>query len=42
MNNYQHEISIFFSIDDKYAPYLSVALLSLVVNAKAENFYLLS
>ncbi|MCI1953424.1 MAG: glycosyltransferase family 8 protein [Ligilactobacillus acidipiscis] len=39
MNNTQPEIPLFFSIDDKYAPYLSVALLSLVANASTENFY---
>ncbi|GBG95263.1 lipopolysaccharide biosynthesis glycosyltransferase [Ligilactobacillus salitolerans] len=35
----QREVPIFFSIDDKYAPYLSVALLSLIDNSSPENLY---
>jgi UDP-glucose:(galactosyl)LPS alpha-1,2-glucosyltransferase len=34
-----NEIPIFFSINDKFAPYLSVALLSLIDHASAENNY---
>ncbi|MDO5151123.1 MAG: glycosyltransferase family 8 protein [Oscillospiraceae bacterium] len=32
-------IPVFFSIDDKYAPYLSVALCSLIQNASEKNTY---
>lgn len=39
MNNEQLQIPIFFCIDDKYAPYLSVALISLLANISPANHY---
>ena len=40
MNNLtKNEIPIFFSINDQYAPYLSVAILSIVDHASFENHY---
>lgn len=35
----KNEIPIFFSINDQYAPYLSVAILSIVDHASADNHY---
>lgn len=35
----KHEIPIFFSINDQYAPFLSVAIMSIVDHASANNHY---
>lgn len=37
--NMNHEIPIFFSIDDSYAPYLAVALRSAVANSSPDRAY---
>jgi len=39
MTEFKQEIPIFFSIDDSYAPYLHVALISMIENASKENKY---
>ncbi|UQS83113.1 glycosyltransferase family 8 protein [Bombilactobacillus thymidiniphilus] len=39
MNNSNHEIPVFFSVDDHYAPYLAVALNSLVQNSNPDRYY---
>ena len=36
------EIPIFFTVDDKYAPFLGVAMQSLVDNASDENMYIIN
>ena len=41
MNNLK-EIPIFFTVDDKYAPFLAVAMQSLVDNASDENMYIIN
>ena len=41
MNNLK-EIPIFFTVDDKYAPFLGVAMQSLVDNASDENMYIIN
>ncbi|MGN0453414.1 MAG: glycosyltransferase family 8 protein [Ruminococcus sp.] len=38
-SNFKKEIPVFFSIDDFYAPYLSVALNSAIKNSSKENNY---
>ena len=37
--NIEQEIPIFFSCDDNYVPYLTVAIHSLIENSNKENMY---
>lgn len=39
MQNYKRIIPIVFSVDDNYAPFLGVALKSILDNAKSNNYY---
>ena len=41
MEKYKEIIPIFFAVDDKYIPFLSVTLQSLVDNTTKDNFYLI-
>ena len=34
-------IPIFFTVDDKYVPFLAVALQSLIENSSEKNYYLI-
>ena len=39
MNTYRQTIPVFFAVDDNYAPYLGVALRSMLANANPACFY---
>ncbi|UQS81522.1 glycosyltransferase family 8 protein [Bombilactobacillus folatiphilus] len=39
MTNFNHEVPIFFSVDDHYSPYLAVAINSLIQNSDPKRHY---